>query len=735
MAFWTRSRARLADTDDPEKQAFYRSCATSLHGVQDHLESYAQLAEARAATMAKGQTAERDNLDGIVRRLYKLRTDKPETMLEGAQLIFTVFTCLQLNAEPISVGRLDQYLYPLYEADRAAGRISDDEAQEIIDAFWIKLDEKVLQNRIFIQDHQPFGNLAMGGASGAYPQGASMGQWIQQVTVGGVVANNDEQATPAYNTVTKLCLRAATRLPLNAPCLSLRVHKGMPKEYLQEAAKAILSGGAHPILMNDDKLIPGLQACGEGIGDGGDNSNEHTPVREKAGGKWRSEVSLESARNYACDGCYEPMFVGQNWFTLGGFNTLDPLECALNQGRLYASAGPTFLHGQNLSFRSKAPGEIATFQELVDLYLKHFYLLCAKALDGQLSTFDTLVSICPSPLLSTIIDDCLEKGLDLYGGGARYNVYGPCFIGLSSTINSLYNINKMVYQEDTAVTSLPELVECLMCDWGNKMDEPFVSSLIGPVRTAAKAERFKRLREIALSYEKYGRGQIAPDRRKPYDPDDLGTYEVDQLGNYIVEKIADLTVKVFRDPFASTAEKMLAFAEKYGTPEQPFGGFQIQPGIGTFENFIAFGGGKGASADGRRLNESIASDLSSSPSAMDKEPDHQKASFSRALASYTGAGTDKIWDGAPTDFNITEEFPEQDLVRVLREFADGQGSNILTITCASPDTMGDAVGRPEKYDILRVRMGGWSEFFTSMFPESQQQHLRRPISTPEPAED
>jgi pyruvate-formate lyase len=54
--------------------------------------------------------------------------------------------------------------------------------------------------------------------------------------------------------VTLLCLKAARRIPVNAPTLSLRVYKDMPDELLDEAAKAILAGGAQPILYNDDKL-------------------------------------------------------------------------------------------------------------------------------------------------------------------------------------------------------------------------------------------------------------------------------------------------------------------------------------------------------------------------------------------------------------------------------------------------------------------------------------------------
>jgi Dyp-type peroxidase family len=697
---------RAAAAADGHEREFYASCQIALFGVQDHLRAYSGLARARAAQLGVAQVAERDNLAQLGDRLEHLVEGRPRTMLEATQLIFTMHSCLHFHGEVVAIGRLDQILDPFYRDDLESGRISEDEAQEIIDAFWIKLDEKVLQNRLYMHDHQPFGNLAMGGTSGPYPQGASLGQWIQQVTVGGVKATDDEQAELAYNGVTRSCLRAAARLPLNAPCLSLRVREDMPKDLFELAATAILSGGAHPILLHDDKIVAGMRACGDGVGG------------EALAGEsfWRSEVSLRSARNYACDGCYEPMFVGQNWFTLGGFSTLDPLECALNQGRLYASAGPAFLRGQDHSLRTKPPGEIESFEELLELYFEHFYLLVAKALDGQLASFDALVDVCPSPLLSTLIDDCLAKGRDLYGGGARYNIYGPCFTALSSTIDSLYCIKKMVFDRESAVTSLEDLVDCLSCDWGHKLVEPFVSSLIGDTRRAAFAERWKRLREVALSYPRYGQGDS----------------ELDALGDLVVRRIAETTVRVFRDPLPATAAKMRAYAERYGTDEHPFG-FQIQPGAGTFENFVAFGGGSGASADGRRLGEAIASDLSPSPSPMDREPDRSdRKPLQTMMAGYAGEGAAAIWQGAPTDFNIAEDFPFAELVTVLEDFAAGNGSNILTITCASPETFDAASSDPERYDLLRVRMGGWSEFFTAMFPESQEQHRRRRLAASEP---
>ena len=647
--------------------------------------------------------------------MKSLSSAPPRTLLEAAQLLFTVHSCLHLIGEATAVGRLDQLLFPFYERDVANGQLDDEQAQEIIDCFWIKIGEKVQLNRQFVEDHQPFGNLAMGGMSGNYPQGAANNQWIQQVTVGGTVADaTPGEGQPAYNRVTLLCLRAARRLPLNAPCLSLRLRKDIPPEYLHAASLALLSGGAHPILLSDEKIIPGLLHCGDRVGNG-TRETAFTPVADKAGGTWRSEVALQTARDYACDGCYEPQLVGQNWFTLGGMSALQPLEAALNQGKSWTTAGPMYFRGQRVSVNSPPPKEIRSFEQLLELFFMHLSWMYAKQVDGLLGVFGTMSAVCPSPLLSVFVDDCLDKGLDLYEGGARYNVVAPCFTGCSTVINSLYAIQKMVFDPDTAVTSLPELVEAIICDWGHRMDEPFISTLAGPARIEGKAERFKKLREVALALPRYGRGH----------------QELDRMGNELLRRIAETAVRVFTEPAEPTAQKMVEIARRLGTLDKPFGGFQVQPGVGTFENHLEFGAMFGASADGRRLGETLASDLSPSPGFADQPLNHQEAGFLQALSGYTGQGAESFTSGAPTDFNIRENFSASSLQRALAAFAQGRGSNILTVTCANPETFVGAARNPEKYDLLRVRMGGWSEFFVAMFPGHQLQHQRRPFSTPE----
>jgi pyruvate-formate lyase len=65
----------------------------------------------------------------------------------------------------------------------------------------------------------------------------------------------------------------------------------------------------------------------------------------------------------------------------------------------------------------------------------------------------------------------------------------------------------------------------------------------------------------------------------------------------------------------------------------------------------------------------------------------------------------------------------------LRILAEERGSLIMTISCANPEIIEQARLDPEKYDLLRARMGGWTEFFVTMFPAHQAHYQRRSFET------
>ena len=51
----------------------------------------------------------------------------------------------------------------------------------------------------------------------------------------------------------------------------------------------------------------------------------------------------------------------------------------------------------------------------------------------------------------------------------------------------------------------------------------------------------------------------------------------------------------------------------------------------------------------------------------------------------------------------------------------------MEVTALDADTYEQATRDPEKYDLLRARMGGWTKFFVTMFPAHQAQHQHRPF--------
>ncbi|UDF05740.1 Dyp-type peroxidase [Asticcacaulis sp. AND118] len=693
---------------EPDRAAkavdFYMGARLATKGLAEYLEGLADTVKAKAQTLTPTQTIERENLTALENRLRWLAAgNAPRTVLEALQLVFSGHATLHLCGEPVAVGRLDRLLRPFQEREN----LSEAELQDAIDGFWIKLAEKVLLNRIFIDDRQQLGNMAMGNRAGPYPKGQSVNQWIQQLTVGG----RNPDGSWEYSDVTLACLRAAARLPFNAPVLSLRVGKDMPAEWrdrlLREAALGQLSGGASPILMNDDKIIPAM--AGSGIALRPDSPNAS---------RWNAQVRPEDAHDYAADGCYEPQFVGANWFHLGGVVLLQPLEYALNQGRQIQSAGPVDLFGKSLSFRSPPASEITAYEELEALFFRHLEWSYARQMEGTVADFGRMEPVCPAPLLDLFINDCLEKGQDIYGGGARYNVFGPCFTSLANTINALWALRSLCFQPETAVTSLPELVQALLCNWGESMIDPLVHSTLltsDHPRVAETARRFRHLRTIALSLPRWGRGHA----------------DIDAFGNRIAARVATVAMDVMARPRPALAALYEQAAARFGTVKHPFGGFSMQPGVGTFASYVEQGLGCAASADGRLSAQPLATDMSPAPSPVDQPAtadSRQQADGVAVLEGLRSADAFGYANGAPIDLNVAESMPVERLVEILEAFTGGAGSNVLTVTVAGQQTFLSAAGSPEAYDLLRVRMGGWTEMFVAMHALHQRVHPRRPYS-------
>ena len=253
----------IKETDIAKKE-YYDCCVLVFTGVQEYMLNYSALASHLASRGAEQNVDYNltainiNNLQGIATRMsYLANGDKssrntneingiPRNFHEAVQLLLTLHACMHMTSEPVSIGRLDTMLEPFLIAEYSQYTADPQAYQDIVDAFWIKIGEKVQLSRETRLDLYAVGAIAVPYRSdGRFARGDGCNQWVQQVTVGGYTHNGSKLVPPSSQRteIIKMCLKAARRLPLNAPCVSLRMHKGVDENVIQEATKSILSGG------------------------------------------------------------------------------------------------------------------------------------------------------------------------------------------------------------------------------------------------------------------------------------------------------------------------------------------------------------------------------------------------------------------------------------------------------------------------------------------------------------
>ena len=134
-----------------------------------------------------------------------------------------------------SLGRIDQILYPYYARDMAEGRLTYEEAREIIACLWLKL----------YRDYD-----------------------VQQATIGGV----DAAGKDATNELSYLMLEVTGQLDL-IRCLGVRLHKDSPDRFIAKALEIVRKGKGVPFFFNDDTLVPALVENGVSLEDARDYAN------------------------------------------------------------------------------------------------------------------------------------------------------------------------------------------------------------------------------------------------------------------------------------------------------------------------------------------------------------------------------------------------------------------------------------------------------------------------------
>lgn len=646
------------------KLDFIEACIREAEALIALANRYAQLAEDMARTQASpSRKKELLEISRVCRRVPEYPASGLHEAIQSVWFFNYAMTKVYSN---VSIGCIDRVLRPYFEADCRAGKISLEQAQDLVDSFVLHVNDRaqVDPKQYYLKDQK-----ALPGApqqcrigygygfvtSLENDQADAINHWGQNILISGM----NPDGSDATNPLTYLFLNAHEKFSMTAPVLTVRMHKNTPPELLNRAAEVLKTGGGMPYINNDDVIVDGYEKLG---------------------------VPRDDACKYANSNCWETLLQGMcNQEMIRGMNFLYFLELALNRGQpfLYGEdvkqqKGPdredpiTFSPGYCVSYHvvdgvdTGDPGDFTAFKDLMHAWKLQLDAILSKAIEhvyGQVTTYGSHGPLDSKPILSVLTEGCVESLTDLTHGGAKYNLWHLMGEAVANAADSLAAIRKFVY-EDRLLT-LPRLVEILKSNWAGEEGENL------------------RLKFISDA-PKFGN-----------DSD-----EVDNIAKEMVDYFL---------------ERAAFHGQKY--PQLIF-----SPCIGTYSWIISIGKKIGASAEGRKAREPIAANLSPVPGCDVSGP-------TAAIRSYLKLNTAPMAAGAPIDLRLSKNGLEGEdgtrrLAALIKTFLQ-QGGNMMTLTITSAEELRRAMAEPEKYQGLRVRMGGWSAYYVLLSRASQEIHLKR----------
>ena len=399
------------DFSDPEyvsRTNFLNAVIESCEAVIAYAKRYATLAQEKANK--ESNASRREELEKIAKNCARVPEYGATDFHEACQSFWFVQLLLQIESSghSISPGRFDQYMYPFYKKDIESGKITIEQAQELVDCIWVKLNDiNKVRDAVSADGFAGYG-------------------MFQNLIVGG----QDIYGLDATNDLSYMCLEASMHVPLPQPSISIRVWNGSPESLLVKAAALTRLGTGLPAYYNDEIIIPSIMARG---------------------------LSLEDARDYCIIGCVEPQKGGKTdgWHDAAFFNMCRPMELVFSNG---------VDKGVQIGPKTGDVAGMQTFEEFYNAYkTQQSYFI--KLLVNANNAIDTAhATRCPLPFQSCMVEDCIGRGKSLQEGGAIYNFTGPQGFGVANNTDGLLAIKQLVFEEKKI--TLAELRDALRANFG-----------------------------------------------------------------------------------------------------------------------------------------------------------------------------------------------------------------------------------------------------------------------------
>lgn len=653
------------ERSDPEyikKQQFYQAIITVYSALIHFAERYEQKAREMAAS--EGNPVRKAELLTIAENCSRVPKNGATNFYEALQSFWFVQLAIQTesNGHSVSPGRFDQYMYPFLKKDT----ISKDFAQELLDSLWVKFNDlNKTRDQISAQafaGYQCFQNLCVGG--------------------------QDEEGFDATNEISYMCMEATAHVRLTSPSFSMRVWQGTPDEFLLRACEVARLGLGVPAMYNDEVIIPALVNRG---------------------------VTLRDARTYSLIGCVEPTIPGKTdgWHDAAFFNIAKVLEITLNNGKLNGRQfGPV-------------TGDVTTFSSMDQLY---------QAYTAQMSYFvNLLAEACNSmdyahmergklPFLSGMIADCIGRGKCAQEGGATYNFTGPQAIGVADVGDSVYAIQKNVF-EDKAIT-MKQLKDALDANFGYPVDPTNVNPDAAAANGAAGSDVTEaRVYEVVKKILSQN-GSLDPAQLKTQIGSSLGA------GSQVSGSYDDIRRILNRTPsFGNDIDEVDLVArrcaqiycmevQKYTNPR---GGI-FHAGMYPVSSNVLFGKDVAALPDGRLAKTPLADGVS--PRAGRDHSGPTAAANSVAKLDHHIASNGTLYNQKFLPSAVAGDTGLKNFAAVIRSYFDHKGMHVQ-FNVIDRETLLDAQKHPENYKDLIVRVAGYSAQFVVLAKEVQDDIINR----------
>lgn len=378
------------------RRAMVESMAVALDAVCSWAERYADLAATLAGNAADGK--DRRRLLRVARACRQVPRHPARDLHEALQCVWLVHAAVglsELSQASLSLGCLDRYLLPLFEA-----AADPDLARVSLQDFFRKLNR--------------YGDAACA------------------LNLGGV----GEDGTDRFNPLSALIADTVAALQLPAPLLAARIHAGTPPAVFDRLTRPELAALGQPTFYGEEPCVAALLARG---------------------------IPAERVHTWCANSCMGLYLPGEEICDMWGgvVNLLIPLELALNQGRPLRGELPVAL----TTPPPATPESLPALQHALLAYAAEFIDLVVG--DNREST-EWYARERPNPYLSALTADCLERGLDRAGGGARYHGVTIEGFGLVNAADALTAIDAVVFRARRC--TVPELVAALARDFSGAED-------------------------------------------------------------------------------------------------------------------------------------------------------------------------------------------------------------------------------------------------------------------------